>query len=210
MKPYIALGSSMFKQLVLLAALTSMTACVPFLQTLPDTEPEALWQARQLELLQLNNWKIQGRTVIRNKQEAWNLGLRWQQNNDEFHIHLLGPFAQGGVSIEGNDKHVTMTMDDGQKLHSASAEALIAEVLGVQLPIDALRDWLRGIPYQQSEIKLVEYDEEGRIIHLVQQGWNIDFKRYVPFQQYSLPSKIFITQADRSLRLVITSWKKNP
>ena len=195
--------------LLFLVLTVMLVGCTPIWQTRPDTSPESLWQARQLALLQLNNWKIQGRTVVRHKQEAWNVGLRWQQNNDEFQISLLGPFAQGGVGLEGNDKHVTMTMDDGQKLHSTNAEELIAETLGMQLPINALRDWVRGIPYQQSKIDLVEYDDDGRIIHLVQQGWNIDFKRYVPFKQYSLPSKVFITQTDRSLRLVITSWKQN-
>jgi outer membrane lipoprotein LolB len=200
----------MRSNLILVLALgLTLTACSPIWQTRPDASPEALGQARQIELLQFNNWKIQGRTVIRNKQEAWNVGLRWQQNNDEFQIQLLGPFAQGGVSIEGDNTSVIMMMDDGQKLQSTNPEALIAETLGVQLPINALRDWVRGLPHQQSKIELIEYDEKGRILHLVQQGWDVDFKRYVPFKQHSLPSKIFITRADRSLRLVITSWKNN-
>lgn len=185
-----------------------LVACVSPWHARPDTSPESLWQARHVELLQLNNWKIQGRTVIRNKQKAWNVGLHWQQEQDEFRIQLLGPFAQGGVSLEGNDRQVTMTMDDGQKLYSSNAEELITNTLAVQLPVNALRDWVRGIPHQQSKIELVEYDEEGRITHLVQQDWDIDFKRYVPFKEYSLPSKIFITQPDRSLRLVITSWQE--
>ncbi|MFW5426937.1 MAG: lipoprotein insertase outer membrane protein LolB [Methylophagaceae bacterium] len=201
----------MFRSLVLLFVVSLvLTACTPIWQTRPDVSPETLAQARQIELLQFNNWKIQGRTVIRNKQEAWNVGLRWQQNNNEFQIQLLGPFAQGGVSIEGDDKSVIMTLDDGQKLQSTNAEDLITKTLGVQLPINALRDWVRGLPHQQSKIELIEYDDEGQIIHLVQQGWDIDFKRYVPFKQYSLPSKVFITQPDRSLRLVITSWKSSP
>jgi outer membrane lipoprotein LolB len=200
----------MFRSLVLLfVASLVLTACTPIWQTRPDASPETLAQARKTELLQFNNWKIQGRTVIRNKQEAWNVGLRWQQQNDEFQIQLLGPFAQGGVSIEGNEQQVVMTLDDGQKLHSTNAEDLITKTLGVQLPINSLRDWVRGLPHQQSKIELIEYDDKGQIIHLVQQGWDIDFKRYVPFKQYSLPSKIFITQPDRSLRLVITSWKSN-
>lgn len=199
----------MIRFILLVVVSLTLTACVPIWQTRPDTSPETLWQARQIALLQLNNWKIHGRTIIRNKQQAWNVGLRWQQNNAQFEIQLLGPFAQGGVSLEGNDRQVTMTMDDGQKLQSSNAEELIRNTLGVQLPINALRDWVRGIPHQQSNIELVEYDEDGRITHLIQQDWTIDFKRYVPFKDYSLPSKIFITQPDRSLRLVITSWKDN-
>ena len=198
----------MFRLVILLLLSITLTACTSLWQTRPDTNPETMWNARQIELLQFNNWNIHGRTVIRNKQEAWNVGLRWQQKNKDYQIQLLGPFSQGGVSLVGNDENVTMTMDDGQKLQSTNAEELITKTLGVSLPINALRDWVRGLPYQKTKITLVEYDEDGQITHLVQQGWDIDFKRYVPFKQYSLPSKIFITQADRSLRLVITSWRE--
>ncbi len=200
----------MFRNIALLLILTiTLIGCVPIWQTRPDSSPETLWLARQTQLLQLNNWDIQGRTVIRHKQEAWNVGLRWQQQEEHFQIQLLGPFSQGGVSIEGDNHHVTMMLDDGQILHSNNVEELIVETLGLHLPINALRDWVRGLPYQHSKVEHVEYDEYGRITHLVQQGWNIDFKRYVPFKQYLLPSKVFITQTDRSLRLVITSWKDN-
>jgi outer membrane lipoprotein LolB len=198
----------MLRKVVLLVVLSiTLTACVPIWQTRSDKSPEILWQERQRQLLHLNNWNIQGRTVIRDKQEAWNVGLRWQQKGEKFQIQLLGPFAQGGVLIKGDGQQVPMTLDDGQKLLSTNVEELITKTLGVDLPINALRDWVRGLPYQASTMDVVEYDEKGQITHLVQQSWNVDFKRYVPFKHYTLPSKVFITQADRSLRLVITSWK---
>ena len=130
---------------VILAMLA--TACVPIWQQRPDISPEILWQARRMDLTQLDGWQIQGRTVITQQREAWNAGLRWRQDQGSFQIQLLGPFAQGGISLEGDDKQVLLTMEDGQQLSSTSPETLLLETLGMNLPVSALRDWLRGIPY---------------------------------------------------------------
>lgn len=182
------------------------TACVPVWQQRPDISPETLWQARRLQLLQLDRWQIQGRTVITQYREAWNAGLRWQQNHGAYQIKLLGPFAQGGVTLDGDQEQVVLTMEDGQQVSSSSPEALIAEIMGVNIPISALRDWLRGLPHGQTNIEFIHFDDQGRLTRLKQQGWDIEFLRYVPFEHYSMPSKIFIKQADLSLRLIITSW----
>ncbi|MDH5357558.1 MAG: lipoprotein insertase outer membrane protein LolB [Gammaproteobacteria bacterium] len=182
------------------------TACVPVWHQRPDISPETLWQARRIQLLQLDRWKIQGRTVITQQREAWNAGIRWQQDHGTYQIKLLGPFAQGGVTLDGDEEQVVLTMEDGQQVTSSSPEALIAETMGLHLPVSALRDWLRGLPYGQKNIEFISYDNQGRLTHLKQQGWDIEFLRYVPFDGHSMPSKIFLKHPDLSLRLVITSW----
>jgi len=183
------------------------TACVPIWQQRPETSPEALWEARRIALTQLDRWKIQGRTAIVQGREGWNAGLHWREDKGSYQIKILGPFSQGGVSLEGNDEHVILTMADGEKLSSTDPELLITKALGVQLPINALRDWIRGLPYAEEEFESITFDVEGRITHLLQQGWEITFSRYVPFKQYSMPSKIFIRRSEQNLRLVITRWE---
>jgi len=194
---------------ILFVALISLlvTACTPVWQQRPDSSPESLWDARYQDLVQLDRWEIKGRTVITQGKEAWNAGLYWQEDRGTYQIRLLGPFAQGGVTLNGNEKQVTLTMADGKKSSSPSPEALIAETLGVHLPVSALRDWVRGIPYQSTNFKSIEYDNEGRITHLIQQGWDIKFLRYIPFENYSMPAKIFIKHNEFSLRLVISDWE---
>ncbi|NOQ94070.1 MAG: outer membrane lipoprotein LolB [Methylophaga sp.] len=186
--------------------LISTVACVPVWQTKPNVSPESLFETRYKELTQLEQWKIKGRTVITQGREAWNVGLRWQEDRGVYQIKLEGPFSQGGVSLEGENGHVVLTMADGEKLSATNPEGLLLEAVGWNLPVSALRDWIKGIPYSKEAFESVSYDDKGRITFLVQQGWNVEFLRYVPFQTYSMPSKVFIKHPDLSLRLVITSW----
>ena len=207
MKRCNALVNNMLRGVFLLSLLLlSATACVPILQTKPDISPESLFATRSKELVQLDRWKIKGRTMITQGSEAWSVGLRWQEDRGAYQIKLEGPFAQGGVTLDGDEEQVVLTMTTGEKIASTNPEELILEVVGWNLPVSALRDWVRGLPYEQQAIESITYDDEGRITHLVQQGWDIEFLRYMPFDSYSMPAKIFIKHPDLSVRLVISSW----
>ena len=196
------------KSVAIIGLLFAATACTPLSQQRPSsTNSELLWQERHQALVELDQWQISGRTLIRQGKEAWNAGLRWQQNRGVYQIKLEGPFSQGGVTLDGSETQAILTMNDGQKLVSADPETLIAQTLGVQLPVNALRDWVRGIPSSQK-IDVLTLDDKGQITHLIQQGWDISFLKYMPFGNYSMPAKIYINHQDSSLRLAITTWNK--
>lgn len=195
-----------FRFYLVVFLVTFTTACAPLWQQRPEVDAETLWDLRHKELVLLDQWQIQGRTVITQDKEGWNAGLRWQENRGVYQIKLQGPFAQGGVTIDGNDEQAILTMADGEQVTSSSPEALILETLGVQLPVSALRDWVRGMPYQSKGYEEIRFDQDGRLIYLVQQGWEIEYLRYIPFKHHSMPEKIFINHADIRLRLVISDW----
>lgn len=193
-----------------LAVLLIVTACAPLFQQHSKVGPESLWQERYQNLIKLEQWQLQGRTVIRQGKEAFNAGLRWQENRDSYQIKLEGPFSQGGITLDGDDKHAILTLNDGEKIVATDPEVLIKQSLGIPLPINALRDWVRGIPNASINIDKLELNDKGQITHLIQQDWDISFLRYVPFGNYSMPEKIFINKQDMSLRLIITRWKDVP
>lgn len=196
------------KKLFIAFSFLVLTACA-MIQTprIADSEIELLWQTRQQNLMQITQWHLQGRTFFTQGHEAWNATLRWQQDNDHYHIQLLGPFSQGGVILEGDDNSALLTFSDGRQYVAADPETLLAESLSWQLPIKALYDWVRGLPFSGQKYQSKQLDNLGRLTNLTQQGWQIQFKRYVPFNEHSLPSKIFIQHPDINLRLVISSWE---
>jgi outer membrane lipoprotein LolB len=185
-----------------------LSACATIEQPrLADSELELLWQTRQQQLTQIKQWRIQGRTFFTQGHEAWNASLRWQQHNERYQIQLLGPFSQGGVILEGDDSHAILTFADGQQYEANDPETLLTKSLSWQLPIEALYDWVRGLPYAKQQYQSKQLDNLGRLTDLCQQGWQIQFKRYVSFNGHDLPSKIFIQHPDITLRLVISSWE---
>lgn len=191
---------------VIIALLLTATACAPIWQQRPASDPDLLWRQRHQALVQLDQWQLQGRTVITQGREGWNAGLRWQENRGAYQIKIEGPFSQGGITLDGDASKAVLTMVDGQKISAADPEILIKQALGIQLPVSALRDWVRGIPYSTIKIDQLELDDKGQVIHLIQQGWDISFLKYVPFGNYSMPAKIFIKNQDLSLRLAVTRW----
>lgn len=185
-----------------------ITACTPFWQTKPTMPAESLWQQRAAQLEQLDQWSFRGRTLIQQGKEGWNAGVSWQQNQDSFKIRLTGPFAQGAVELTGDSQQVTMLTSEGEKFTAETPEQLLQEVLGWRLPVSALRDWVRGLPYQGEPIDLREINDEGQLVALHQAGWQVEFLRYVPFAGQQLPDKVFIKRDDLSVRLVISSWNQ--
>lgn len=185
-----------------------ISGCTPFWQTKPAAVAEILWQQRAEKLQELDQWSFRGRTSILQGKEGWNAGVSWEQVQDTFKIRLTGPFAQGAVELSGNAKQVEMLTSEGEKYTADTPEQLLEEVLGWRLPVSALRDWVRGLPYHNENITLQEMDDDGHLVAINQAGWQVDFIRYVPFAGQQVPDKIFIKRDDLSVRLVISGWKQ--
>jgi len=199
--------SKLLMRFSLLALLMFVTACKPIWYKPPDT-PEALWQLRSEKLATLDNWAIKGRTAITQDKEGWNAGISWSEQQDKFEMHLTGPFAQGGVKLNGDEQQVVLALDNGQKVIASTPEVLLEEHLGVRMPVSALRDWVRGLPDKKQKVDKMELDIEGRITYLKQQEWEVEILRYVPFEDYFMPAKIFIKHPKLNLRLVIRDWDR--
>lgn len=184
-----------------------LSACSSLVERPPATPAEELWQQRQIALAAIDAWSFRGRTVITQDREGWNAGVNWTQNADVFQIRLTGPFSQGGVDLQGDSQQVTLTLSDGEQFHAATPEQLLSEVIGLRLPVSALRDWVRGLHHETLQIDARELDEQGRLVTLEQDGWHIAFMRYVPVAGQQLPDKVFIEHADLNVRIVVTSWR---
>jgi outer membrane lipoprotein LolB len=196
-------------RIVWLAGLSLLlTACAPLWQPKTTLSPEQLWQQQQQKLASLENWRFRGRTAITQGREGWNAGISWQQQGDSFVIKLSGPFSQGGAELSGDNTQVTLTLDNGEEYSAQTPEQLLAETLGWLLPVSALRDWVRGVPYQEVAIDTYELDENGRLKTLQQAGWQIEYLRYVPFDGRVVPAKIFIKHPDLNIRLIISDWSQ--
>jgi len=197
-----------YKSTLIAVIVLFISACSP-LQKRADIviNPDLAWQERQVQLRQLTTWEIRGRTAITQGKEAWNAGLNWHENAGHYHIKLMGPFSQGGIHLEGTPEQVILTLSDGEMIAAATPEALLTKAFELKLPISALRDWVRGLPYAGAPYQTLEIDDQGRLKYLEQQQWKVDYQRYETYGQQHMPSKLFISHPDFSVRLVINNWK---
>jgi len=194
------------RYLLSLTLMVMLAGCAPLWQSKQVQDPEQLWQQRLSQQAKLDAWAFKGRTAIIQGREGWNAGIQWQEQGQQFHIKLSGPFSQGGVELDGNAETVTLTLDDGEQLSAPTPEQLLAEAMGWLLPVSALRDWVRGLPYAEFPVDSKELDAQGRLAKLEQAGWQIEFLRYMPFQGSSMPEKVFMKHPDMSVRLIVSDW----
>jgi outer membrane lipoprotein LolB len=187
--------------LVLLSAIL-LSACARLPLQLPADEP---WKARNLALSGLRNWHITGRIGITNAQDGWHASLQWTQQERIYSIDLLGPWGQGRVHIEGGAQLVSVRTADGHIHTAADPEQLLAETVGVRIPLDGLRYWVLGVPDPQRPSQL-QGDEQGRLTRLEQDGWLIEYPRYTTVSGLDLPALIRARHDDWQIRIAIRNW----
>jgi outer membrane lipoprotein LolB len=88
-----------------------------------------------------------------------------------------------------------------------SAERLLAEQFGWQLPVEGLRYWAIG-RVAPGPVDSISHDEFGRLRELQQSGWTISYLRYQPDNSnLMLPGKVFLRRNGLEVRFVVDSWQ---
>lgn len=163
------------------------------------------WGARQPLLTKLNRWQAVGRIGVVSEQEGWHAGFQWDQQGSDYRIDLMGPLGQGRVIVQGDTETVHIQTQNGQSWTAPNADALLEQSLGVRLPVNGLRYWVRGLP-EPGFHPVTQLDAEGRLIHLEQNGWIIDYPAYAATTGLELPTRIIARHRDLSVKLVIEQW----
>jgi outer membrane lipoprotein LolB len=150
-------------------------------------------------------WQIKGRVSLIKGEQGWHASLNWRDDAGHYRLDLSGPLGQGAVRVEGDDTSVRLQTADGRDYVSQNADALVQTVTGWQFPVAGIRYWVRGVPVP-GEQAVVDTDDSGRLVHLVQSGWDIRYDRYQDLEGRAWPTRLRLTADDISVRLVVDEW----
>jgi len=184
----------------------------------PD-ELHSIWQQRQLQLTNLQDWHMKGRMVVVNGAELWAMSVDWQQKGEQYVIFLSGPFGAGKVQLAGSINGVLLKNSDEQIFYADTPEELLLDHTGIAMPLSYLRYWMLGLSHNGTNKKEM-LDSLGRLESLSIKNWDVAFKRYTqiesaqapklfgaPGSTFDLPDKIFIHQGDDiKVRVVVSEW----
>ena len=171
---------------------------------LGEKEKHALFERRQI-IAPLKQWAISGRMSIQTPDEAWTGKLQWQQFPLNYQILFNTPTGQGAIKIRGDEDHVVLETSKGQSLIDDDEESLLYDVLGWDLPLDNLRQWILGSS-ESKQLSEITLDEAGNIHQLLYPDWEVKYLRFQYVENYLMPKKLFITGPKLKLRLVIDKW----
>ena len=201
------------KKSIVLILTFFVSGCSTFLQPSPLYTHKPInhympWVKRKAQLNRLPNWQANGNIAIHAKKGSGaNASFSWQQIKTEYQLRLFGPFGTQSILLTGTPTQVTL-LAHNQTYTSANAEQLLAQQLGLHLPVLQLYYWLRGLPAPQSRYTM-SLDAYNRLLKLRQSNWRINYLHYTNSGTVDVPDRLELFNAQWTVRIFITHWEFN-
>ncbi|HSW94218.1 MAG TPA: lipoprotein insertase outer membrane protein LolB [Gammaproteobacteria bacterium] len=196
------------KWIFLVMAFWGLSGCASLSHEKPAApEPSPVSSANRVDVLSnIQHWDLKGLIAIRNARDAWSATWQWHQNKRNYTIGLQGPLGSGSMELTGTPGSVVLETGDGKKFTSTSPENLLEKQLGWRLPVSNLYYWIRGLPVPNVPTEKT-LDAKGRLSVLAQQGWRIEYSRYLSVMGVDLPGNMILNNAALNVKLVIKQWQ---
>jgi outer membrane lipoprotein LolB len=147
---------------------------------------------------------LNGRIAIRHNGTRHSAGLHWAHRMQSDELLLLGPLGQTAARVY-RDAQGALLEDGDKQYRAADVESLMQQVLGWQLPLAGLHQWLLGRAADGDAY--IERDGAGRISLLRQDGWEVRYLRYEGDLADSLPSRLQLTRGELQVQLLVDEWE---
>jgi outer membrane lipoprotein LolB len=152
-------------------------------------------------------FRLEGRLSVRAGEQSFSASLIWLRRPGEEILLLSTPLGQGMAEIRREADGMRLTDAEGKTHVAESGEALLARVVGIQLPVAGLASWLSARPHPDAPFT-ASLDAEGRMLTMEQEGWRIEYGRYRLEGGRWLPGKIFARREEGlEFRLVVDAWE---
>jgi len=172
---------------VLLLAAMLVTACSP--RVVLVDHPASLWDVQVRKLQNIDSWQIKARMAVRSQRKGGQATVLWKRRQTRHDLDLYGPFGSGRLRLQQDTDQATLV--DSKKHHytDRNLQRLLYRRVGWQVPFSSLQYWIVGLSAPGKSEK-AQWDEQGRLRSLQQNGWQIQYSDYRTVDQYSLPGRL--------------------
>jgi outer membrane lipoprotein LolB len=170
------------------------------------------WSQRAEYLAQLQGWEASGRIAVKSGAEGGQGSIHWVQESANASIALRGPFGVGAYQIDWTDDDLVITGKAGEvTLAYAGTDAVerfLTDQLGWSFPARSTRYWILGIADPRFSSR-TEFDGDGWLATLEQDGWFVTYDRFVQEQGRWMPRKIVMENDLARVKLIVDRWRLN-
>ena len=155
-------------------------------------------------------WSFEGRVAINNAGKGGNGRIEWQQDGRSYVVSLIAPITRQSWRLIGDTHSEAGRLEglEGGTREGEDAEALLLEATGWDIPVNALAQWVRGLPAEGFPLQEWSYSTQGQLQLVEQAGWRIEYPLWFPAEgpQPSLPRRIEAKRDRASVRLIVDHW----
>lgn len=185
----------------------------------PQAPADELWQQRVRQLQALSAWSFNGRVAVNGPDiPSRTIRITWSAVGASYRLSLMTPFGQQVAELTGAAGVASLRRPGEETRTAGSPEALLYDALGWTAPLRELRYWVRGLPAPDAGSAFtgdiasdtrstVRLDEWGRLVAVMQDGWDVRIDRYGESEGLELPRRLTVSRGDLRIRLLIDEWK---
>lgn len=173
------------------------------------------WQTHQLRLANIHHYQSVGKLGYISPQQRQSLNFQWSYAPDITQLRLTTFLGQTALNLNANATGAYVETYDDQSFEASSAQDLINQLTGLNLPVEPLNEWLLGRPTDADDYSLNDTNTLAWLSkNVAGQNWRLEFVSYQDFQHQGsalpLPKRIKLTQGDITINIMITKWTLNP
>jgi outer membrane lipoprotein LolB len=173
--------------------------------------PDFLQQqsARESNLSRQNVWAFRGRVAVSDGQQAGTVNMRWKQQGENFDIEISVPITRQSWRLRSvGSRRVQLQAYGLTVMEGESAEAVVKQATGWQIPFADLQAWVRGM--RADGAAQTAFAPNGLPASFKQNGWFVDYREWNQ-ALLPMPTKVFANTSkngkNASVRLQIESWE---
>lgn len=190
---------------VLIVLLVSLAGCATAPVQAPEPERVGSFEQHAAALSTLRAWEANGRAAISTPGQAGTVALNWRQQGEDYRIELRAPWGAGTVLLDGGPRGVMLRTSQGIQEFASAPGELLWRHTGFDLPIEALRYWLLGLPQPDQPAKF-DVDDRGLLAELRQHGWRVRYLNYGEFDGFALPARLYLSGEEVEVRVAVQGW----
>ena len=148
-----------------------------------------------------------GRVALAKGREGGSGRIEWRQQGGGYRVTLSAPVTRQSWTLRLSRAGAVLEGVPNGPLAGPDAGALLHQVTGWQIPVEALGCWLRGAragaAFGPAEIV---YGADGRPLRIQQGGWRIAYDGWGEHGGHAVPTRVDAQRGDDRVRLVVDRW----
>lgn len=153
----------------------------------------------------IQDFYVEGRFALRQETKSYAGKLTWDHRQGRDEVLLMSPLGQGAAEIVQDRDGARLTTADHRYYQAADGGALVRDVLGYELPLAHMSEWLlaRTVPGTG-----VRRDAVGRVRRFTESGWEVEYGYGDEGGADALPQSMTARYGDAvELRLHFDAWR---